>query len=150
MLTQDSDASGEDFRYVLLFSIRHSQMSPSQISKKLGITPTYSWNAGDQRVTPAGTKLSGVYPSSLWSVAERVSGNRSFFDSLNNIIGKIEKCSDFFLHVSDTGGKVSLIVQLAGDVNLGDELSYESMSRLARLRISLGVEVFPHMRKASE
>jgi hypothetical protein len=42
-----------------------------------------------------------------------------------------------------TGGSISLVVDLPGDVNIGDVLSWSHMARLSAMRIRLSIEVFP-------
>ena len=41
------------------------------------------------------------------------------------------------------GGAIDLIVNLPGDLNIGDALPWHEMQRLSALRIDLGIEVFP-------
>ena len=41
------------------------------------------------------------------------------------------------------GGRVSLTVNLPGDVNMGDNLEPDTLRLMSELGIELGVEVFP-------
>ncbi len=43
------------------------------------------------------------------------------------------------------GGAIDPIVRLPGDTNIGDNLRWPDMPRLAALRVDLGIEVFPEL-----
>lgn len=47
------------FRFAGSFQVRHPIMGSDAICKALAMKPTQSWNAGDQKVTPKGTRLGG-------------------------------------------------------------------------------------------
>jgi hypothetical protein len=46
----------------------------------------------------------------------------------------------------ESGGRVLLIADLAGGTNIGDEMNWQDLGRLAAMKISLGVEVFANFR----
>jgi len=45
---------------------------------------------------------------------------------------------------SDESVIISLIADLEGQANIGDELNWQVLARLADMKISVGVEVFPN------
>ena len=132
-------------RYRVLLSIKHPTLSPEMISTTLGIVPSHSWRSEDKRSTPKGTELGGSYEYTLWTAAKSFSGNRNFFRRIIEFIEIIENNREFIESVRETGGRISLIVQIAGDVNIGDEIGCKDLERLVRLGISFGIEVFPRM-----
>jgi hypothetical protein len=51
---------------------------------------------------------------------------------------------DFFAKLAPEGGRVTLIINLPGDVNMGDVLEPQALQLMSELQLELGVEVFPH------
>jgi len=51
--------------------------------------------------------------------------------------------SEFIRSLAETGGSTSIIIQLPGKSNKGDEMNRINLRRLAALKINLGIEVFP-------
>lgn len=45
------------------------------------------------------------------------------------------------------GGRLQVIVQLPGTINIGDNLKFEAMTLAVKLGITIGVEVFPNLVK---
>jgi hypothetical protein len=43
------------------------------------------------------------------------------------------------------GGEISINFDLAGDENIGDLISLDTLQRIAKLNVRLGIEVFPHL-----
>jgi hypothetical protein len=59
----------------------------------------------------------------------------------------LEKHAKFLREIVDGGGKISLTAQLPGETNIGDLMGWESLTRLGALKINLGAEVFPNLKK---
>jgi hypothetical protein len=123
--------------------IKHPNIDPARITEKLQIKPNISGVAGSRRITPAGKSLLSTYKESEWSHWFRVERNRLFFLDVVKIIDRLELHKDFLSEIVDDGGTIDLIVNLPGDVNIGDSFRWHDMARLSALRIDLGIEVFP-------
>lgn len=132
----DEDQSSSQMLYSIRLLIRHPTLSVQAITAYLGVEPSYSWDAGE-----AGRS------DSMWALETWTAGERCFFDELGAVLGWLEGKPTFIKHTRIGGGKVSLIAQLAGRVNVGDELSPETMARASALGVSIGVEVFPNLRR---
>lgn len=133
-------------KYGIVLMIKHPDMDPARITSALGIAPRRVWKAGDPRQTPIGTKLPGQWPGSYWMIAEEEVGYRDFFTSVENWVDKLEPFATFLSEIIGTGGSISIALQLSGKQNIGDIIGWEYLARLAALKITLGVEVFPHAR----
>lgn len=130
-------------KYSILLVIKHPSLEPDRITNELRMSPTASWVVGEQRSTPAGRRLSGVNESSFWSLKTEAYGDRFFFEGLGDFLTRLEENSEFVINLAETGGSIAIIIHLSGGFNIGDEMSWGDLDRLARLKVSLGIEVFP-------
>ena len=90
--------------------------------------------------------MSGVWPDTRWSVSEVVNGDRLFFLRLDKLLDRFGQHRDFLRRIAETGGRTNFIIELPGEVNIGSTLTEQSVAKLADLKGSLGVEVFPGMK----
>jgi len=146
MTEQDPDEDQSDLRYRVRLLIHHPNMDPSRITKALGITPHLSVMAGGERRTRTGAVLPGPHAFSIWSYSFSVEGKRHFFSDVERMADTLEPHKDLLAEIDSSGGSINLIFDLPGDVNLGSELGWREMARLADLHVVLGIEVFPDFR----
>jgi hypothetical protein len=139
-----SDDDTDIERYNVRLLVRHPSMDPSLITSTLGLTPYRTWLAGTPRTTPVGRPLSGVYNQSSWGYSYRVEANRYFSRDILKMVAVLERASEFILGVIEGGGSVNLMIDLPGSVNIGDDIPWSCLERLAALKVSLGFEVFPN------
>ena len=59
------------------------------------------------------------------------------------MIDRLEPHRALLTETADGGGFIGLIVDLAGEVNIGSEFRWRDMVRLADLHIDLGIELYP-------
>jgi hypothetical protein len=130
--------------YEVRLLIRHPNIDPDRITKTLGLIPHSSAMAGSERRTLAGDLLPGLHKDSAWSYSFRVTGNRRLFSDAAKLIDKLEPHQAFLAELDHGGGSICFILDLPGDVNMGDVLPWRDMARLANLHIDLGIEVFPN------
>lgn len=133
-------------RYSVDLLIEHPVMPPETITAGVGLRPQYSWRQGERRKTPDGTLLPGARPDTMWRHVTSREGHRLFFEAVKDMLVQLRHHQDFLLRISSEGGHVTLIVNLPGDVNIGDVLDADSARLLSELRIGLGIEVFPRMK----
>lgn len=131
------------YRFGVRLLVKHRKIDLSYLTKALGMEPDTLWLAGARRTSPRGEIISGVYRDSVWSHAIEINGKRAFFSELNKFVRKLTRHKSALRRTTRTGGKVELIVELPGGVNIGDSISWESMKTLSALCIDLGIEVFP-------
>jgi hypothetical protein len=55
-----------DYKYKISLKLWHPLMHPADITAILGIEPDITFVAGEQRKTPTGAPLEGVYRESYW------------------------------------------------------------------------------------
>ena len=79
----------------------------------------------------------------MWSHVTRTEGRRHFFAGLRDLVRHLQPRHRFLKQWTAEGGRVSLTVNLPGDVNMGDNLEPDTLRLMSELGIELGVEVFP-------
>lgn len=119
--------------YSIRILIRHPSIIVDEITKNIGMEPDFSWNFNDPG-----------RQHTMWSLVNWTKNERFFFRELGEVIVWLEERSHFLKKMNDSGGTISLIVQLSGKLNIGDELPPEMLIRAAQLGTSIGVEVFPN------
>ncbi|MCO5082519.1 MAG: DUF4279 domain-containing protein [Rhizobiaceae bacterium] len=134
---------GEIF-FTIQLSFTHSHIGVDELTRRIGIEPDRAWNVGEERTTPVGRRISGVFDKTYWSVSRTVFGKRHFF---NEVLFELDKLGniDFFRWFRQNGGEASVIIGLSGAENIGDVIKPENLNRLAELGFSLGIEVFPNL-----
>jgi len=126
------------YLYSIRLLIRHKILSAQEITKMLEVEPTYSWSGG-----------TNGHENTMWSLETWTQGRRFFFEELTSLIDWLEGKSSFLNAISLDEGAVVVIVQLPGQLNIGDELSPKIMFKAATLGISIGIEVFPNLQQPS-
>jgi hypothetical protein len=140
---QMTDEEYSELRYSVRLLIHHPHIDPDRITETLGLTPHLSAIAGSVRKAPNGVILPGRHRTSVWSHSFSVERHRHFFSEVVKMIDRLEPHKALLHEIADSGGFMSLIVNLPGDVNLGSNFRWREMARLSDLHIDLGVEVFP-------
>jgi len=145
-LTEHDDADVEQptsKRFDVELFIVHPTVDPAEISIALGLDAKFAHRVGDQRKTPAGALLSGVYRDTRWRHSRRYeTGDQWFADKVVDLIDRLEPHKEFLKKLTTTGGKACVIVQFLGDGYFGDEVPKDVLSRLADMELDLGIECF--------
>lgn len=79
----------------------------------------------------------------VWGHNFKTIGRRDFFSDLEKLVEKLSPHKRAFTRFVGQGGTIEVIIELAGDVNIGDSISWRSLAALSGLKIDLGIEVFP-------
>jgi len=103
---------------------------------RLAEEPDYSWSVGERGKA-----------QTMWSRESYTTGKRFFFEEVRDVLDWIHAKEGFAEKLRATGGSLCVIVNLPGAVNLGCTLEPEVMQLAAQLGVSVGVEVFPNMRR---
>lgn len=131
--------------YNVILMINHPTEKLEVITAALGIEPHHKWQAGQPRTTPTGTLLPGVNRETYWGFSDGIAGHRYFFETVVELLEKLEAAAEYMQYLLASGGRINLVVHLPGHTNIGDSLAPTDLLRMGRLGIGLGVEVFPEM-----
>ncbi|MDD2816775.1 MAG: DUF4279 domain-containing protein [Thiotrichaceae bacterium] len=144
MISEDDD-SDKNLYYTMRLLIRHPSIDPKIITTELRLRPFRCCRFGDRRSTPRGNPLKGLWKDSWWTWNNRYRGNRAFFNSVDELLDRLEPHRAFLLDLVSSGGTISLILHIPGKYNIGNVLNFQSMEKMVNLKIVLGIEVFPDM-----
>lgn len=133
-MTTSTESKSEFYGIRVL--IKHPSWPAEEITERLAEEPDYSWSAG-----------TGGKKETMWSRVSYTMGQRFFFDEVRDVLEWIQSRDGFAESLRATGGSLDVIVDLPGSVNLGCTLEPEAMRLAAMLGASVGVEVFPNMRR---
>jgi len=140
-ITDSMDSTPRRFDVELF--IVHPSLGPAEISRALGMEGHFTHRVGDQRKTPNGTLLPGIYSDTRWRHSIRHTVTEQGFAS--RVVGFVEslQCHKKFLaSLKGTGGSATVIIQFLGDGYLADEIPPTTLAKLGELGLSLGIECF--------
>jgi hypothetical protein len=130
-------------RFDVELFIVHPSFDPVDISGALGLEAHFSHRVRDQRKTPKGTLLSGVYPDTRWRHSIRHTVAEQWFAAeVASFVEKLEAHKDFLANVRATGGRATVIIQFLGDDYLADEIAPATLAKMAELGLALGIECY--------
>lgn len=132
---EDKNGSEIEYYYSVRLLITHPNLSVNEITAALGMEPDNSWDAGKRNFTK----------EMRWSHTSWTTGKRLFFDEIHDVLSWLYKKLDFILRMRASGGELQLIVQLPGNINIGDTLKSDTLSIALNLGVIIGIEVFPSL-----
>jgi hypothetical protein len=138
-----------DYEFTMSLRIRHPNVEPAEITRLLGLEPQHSWRAGDARRDPSGDELEGSYRESYWNsrlMAEpELSSSRVGVESeLTRTVAHLRKSFEFLQGLRAQGGEVELLVTIFAREDFRLEFDPDSLAVLARLGVTVALEVKPH------
>ena len=124
-------------------------MHPAEITSILRIEPDISWVAGEQRKTPTGTPLKGVYKESYWyALLLKNDNNKSADDEMEDhlfqLAQKLDTHKTFFRGILSDGGRADIVVATDGQQNYEIILSPELLQALSNSCLRLIFDIFPY------
>ena len=128
--------------HVELFIV-HPTISPAEITATLGLEAHVAHKVGDQRKTPKGRVLEGLYPDTRWRHSVEYELHSQWFaDKVATLVEALVPHKAFFHQLRASGGKAEIGVQFFCDGYLGDNLSLQTLAQMTELQLTFGVECF--------
>ena len=126
--------------FTVMLRIRHPNIDPGEITRKLGLLPQHSWMAGEARRTAQGAPLEGAYRESFWTAEfeDLGTGLKSVLEIegvLMAAIVQLRRSQAFLSKLQAESGTVELSVETIGDFNL--TLSPQLLTLLAKAGVAL-------------
>ncbi|MEQ1796254.1 MAG: DUF4279 domain-containing protein [Nitrospira sp.] len=136
------------YSYTVDVRIWHPSIKPEEITHVLGMTPSHCSKAGQQRQTPKGTLLEGVYRESYWNAdpfdrGEYSSADDLVEDALTEVLEALEPHKIFIQKLRSEGARILLQVSSFSGRNYAFEFSPELLGRCAALGVGLAHDVYP-------
>ena len=140
------------YSYRISLTLRHSSEKLTEVSEQIiklfpEIIPGQLCNIGEDRMTPIGRKLEGMYTDSRFSFAfsEETYNSKlkTLEDSINEVLEKLILCKDLLLKFTSKNGSIEFFIGLFVDANSGIVLDTDLIKRLADLKIGLGFDIYP-------
>ncbi len=122
-----------------LFNLRllckHPSMTGDWISQKTNTIPTWVKNIGETRKTPKGTVLNGIYTETIFCKIYKFENERNFFKQTYQTFKYLENHAENVMEITNSGGVVTLCIDLINNQNIGDVASLELLNFLNKLKI---------------
>jgi hypothetical protein len=131
----------EDFGFNISLQVRHPKLSTDELSKGLRLRPGRAWVAREERATPKGNPLPGLYKTSYcyYDLAKGL-GADSLARKLSLANRRLQRHAALLRRWRKTGGTLHYYVTIHGRNAMGVEFDPQLLSNLAELGISLGLE----------
>ena len=142
-----TDGTSDQFIYDVIIMINHPSELVSRITSEIGVEPTSQGQAGEQRRSWRGNLLPGLHRETFWFHRVGYKSDDHFFEALQDSLERLEAAQEYLHGLRASGGTVILTVDLAGHTQISDILRISDLSRMAKIGVGLGLEVFPHMRE---
>ncbi|HEY5971429.1 MAG TPA: DUF4279 domain-containing protein [Pseudoxanthomonas sp.] len=130
-------------RYRVSLRITHPSIDEKTISDELGLVPKVSYTAGDQKVTPKGTEISGIRKESFWCHEYAITDDEPIELSLEKFSQNLAKKKTFFWRISESGGRAECFIGWFSSENSGFVLQHGFLHQLADLKIDLSFDIYP-------
>lgn len=130
------------FRYKVSLRFTGHVLEPAAISERLGLAPQFARKMGAARTTPKGDPLEGTYASNYCSFKLDPRTDEPLDAMLLRVVSGLDANRDLFLQVSETGGTSEFFVGWFAPRNSGVTFNHQLLSKLADLRINLGLNVY--------
>ena len=126
--------------FFVSFRVRHANRDLSNLFASLGLIPTQSWKAGEQRVSPTGLSLGGIHNSSYYCCDLPLQDSDDLAEWLDRAIDLLNPFAEQLAHITKDGGSLCFFVSLESGVFEGTTLSPSLLARLSTINTSLDID----------
>lgn len=130
------------FRFTVSLRLWHPSIDPDDVSRELGLNPERKWKAGENRATPQGQALTGVYRESYWVSPVAYKRGVSLPDVLDQDLCRLESHRSFLTRFFETGGTIEYFIGWFTENNAGAVFNCQLLKRLAALNIDLDMDFY--------
>lgn len=120
----------------------HPAMDPHQITRALGMVPSYSCKVGEDRTTPKGTVLPGKNSQSYWHAPLSQIGVGEIAALIAKTNQQLVPAKQFMHELVASGGIIEYFIGWFVDSNVGEVLDWSLLEQCADLRIRLAFDVY--------
>ncbi len=139
-LEAENETKGTPRRFYVELFIVHPTLEPAQITATLGLKPKIAHKVGDERKTPAGAQLAGVYRDTGWRYSVRYEVTDQWFaEKVTELVDRLMPHKEYFRQLRSTGGRASIIVDFVDEEYFSDEIPRNTLAKLVDLELDLGI-----------
>jgi len=117
-------------------------MSVSELAGVLPITPNWSWQVGEGRRTPRGTRLSGVYSDSYCTFDVAAGEDGEVAEHVRETFKRMNNKREFIRRVCSTGGSAAFYVFWYPNGDTGEVFEGSLLLALGEVGIALMLNVY--------
>ncbi|WP_298871877.1 DUF4279 domain-containing protein [uncultured Bradyrhizobium sp.] len=126
----------------LSLHIKHPEIDLAEVCRRLELTPSVIWRAGDERRTPKGRRLDGVRSDSYCSIELGPSTRSPPAKRIESALALLRPHRRILRKLVSTGGRISLFLGWFCDKHTGDALEHHVLGQAADLRIAIDFNVY--------
>lgn len=130
------------YKYDVSLRIRHPEIDPEVICKKLRMKARHKWMSGSQRKTSKGVILDGVYEYSYCSFRLEHSKNLDLIEFLRECNERFYPHKEFFKHIRSSGGTIEYFIGWYFNGNSGEVFDLNLLSQMTELNIDLSLDIY--------
>jgi hypothetical protein len=123
--------------------IRHPALKAIEICDELDLVPHVKWSIGEQRKTPKGRKLKGIYDETYCTFKIEHEEDEFISTLLSRMNKTLKKKMPFLSNLISTGGSIEYFIGWYLDENAGDIFDSDLLKELSDLGISLSFDLYP-------
>ncbi len=131
------------YKYDASLRVRHPKLEANEICEKIGLSAAIIWNVGDQRMTPKGKNLDGVYRETYCSFHLPHESDQYLPELLAETNKQLKNTSSFLNKIISSGGNVEYFIGWYFNKNTGEIFDSELLQELSELGISLSFDFYP-------
>lgn len=118
-------------------------MGPDEISKALGVSPSFSRKVGERRATPKGQPLEGTNEDTFWCSKPVRGEGFALATDLASHLAEMEAHRPFLLRFCSSGGTIEYFIGwFTNGLNVGEIFGWQLLRKLSELRISLSFDIY--------
>lgn len=130
------------FSYHVSFRVKHPTLRPEEIAAELGLTPRYSWAAGDARMTPDTSLLGGIRKESYCTFEMGEGEDGELAPCLRRAAESLGSHRTHLNEMRLSGGSLEFYVFWYPNGDTGDVFPADLLFLIADLGIDLGINVY--------
>ncbi len=117
-------------------------IDPDVICSQLGMAPKWLNKIGEQRKSPKGTLLDGIYDRNYCSFSIQPNNDEELHELLDRTVDMLFQHEPLFCRIRDGGGSIEFFIGWFSTGNTGDIFSNILLKKLGMLQIDLALNVY--------
>lgn len=137
-----------DFRIKSRLSVFHPSVAPTEVTSALQREPSRSHLRGEQRRTPGGKPLKGVYPSHYWFAELAIPRVADVAEYLEYFLGGLSADAiQLCRQIDESGGSVEIWVAMFVTQCCDNEIPAATLRKLGEAGITLRLDYYCDLHK---